>query len=303
MKMMKIENVNEMIFGFVIGDALGVPFKNKDQEECECDGFIGYGTHCQEPGTWSDDTALMLCVLNALNLKKKSVNKQKVLTNMLSWFEKGKYALDKNVFDVSPTIENELKCAKGLKKYIAQKTTDCDNGGLTRCLPVAIAGKKNLSKNIASATSQTHNCELSYACCLMYTMMLILLEKGYSEWYALAKAKNEVKKAFKNDENVMKKFERMFTNDFMFTYSSNDDEVYNTLESAVYCLLSTKSFEDAVLFAVSLGGATDTRAAIAGSLAVLAYGKDQFYEDCYLKLRGVGLIHQVASTALQTGWW
>lgn len=46
----------------------------------------------------------------------------------------------------------------------------------------------------------------------------------------------------------------------------------DTLEAAVWCLLTTESYQEAVLKAVNLGDDTDTVAAVTGGLAGLFYG-------------------------------
>ena len=48
--------------------------------------------------------------------------------------------------------------------------------------------------------------------------------------------------------------------------------VVHTLEAAIWCLLTTRSFDACVLKAVNLGADTDTVGAIAGGLAALYYG-------------------------------
>ena len=50
--------------------------------------------------------------------------------------------------------------------------------------------------------------------------------------------------------------------------------VVNTLEAALWCLLTTDNYEDCVLTAVNLGDDTNTTAAVAGGLAGLMYGYD-----------------------------
>ena len=50
--------------------------------------------------------------------------------------------------------------------------------------------------------------------------------------------------------------------------------VVDTLEAAVWCLLTTDSYRECVLKAVNLGEDTDTVAAIAGGLAGAMYGYD-----------------------------
>lgn len=51
--------------------------------------------------------------------------------------------------------------------------------------------------------------------------------------------------------------------------------VIDTLESSIWCILTTDSYEGAVLKAVNLGSDTDTTAACTGGLAGLLYGHDK----------------------------
>jgi len=55
--------------------------------------------------------------------------------------------------------------------------------------------------------------------------------------------------------------------------------VVDALEAAVWSLVNTDSFDDALLKAVNLGDDTDTVGAIAGGLAGLFYGYDAIPED------------------------
>ena len=55
--------------------------------------------------------------------------------------------------------------------------------------------------------------------------------------------------------------------------------VVDTLEAALWCILHTNTYREAVLRAVNLGGDTDTIAAIAGGVAGLCYGLEQIPEE------------------------
>jgi len=55
--------------------------------------------------------------------------------------------------------------------------------------------------------------------------------------------------------------------------------VIHTLEAAIWCLLTTGSYREAVLRAVNLGRDTDTTAAVTGGLAGLLYGYDTIPEE------------------------
>jgi ADP-ribosylglycohydrolase len=51
--------------------------------------------------------------------------------------------------------------------------------------------------------------------------------------------------------------------------------VVDTLEAALWCLLTTTSYKECVLKAVNLGEDTDTVAAVAGGMAGALYGYDE----------------------------
>ena len=61
-----MRKINDAVWGFIVGDAFGVPYEfstRKMMKEKPAKDMIGFGTYNQPPGTWSDDTSLMLCVL------------------------------------------------------------------------------------------------------------------------------------------------------------------------------------------------------------------------------------------------
>ena len=72
-------------------------------------------------------------------------------------------------------------------------------------------------------------------------------------------------------------YKRIFEPDFdklPETEMKSSGYVVDTLEAAIWCLLTTDSYEKCVLKAVNLGDDTDTVAAVAGGLAGLLYGYD-----------------------------
>jgi len=57
------------LWGAIIGDALGVPVEFKSREEVRRNpiaGMRGYGTFSLPPGSWSDDSSLLLCSVESL---------------------------------------------------------------------------------------------------------------------------------------------------------------------------------------------------------------------------------------------
>ena len=54
------------VYGHLVGDAIGVPYEFSAPDPGRVVALRGHGTHGQPPGTWSDDGALMLALLDSL---------------------------------------------------------------------------------------------------------------------------------------------------------------------------------------------------------------------------------------------
>ena len=76
---------------------------------------------------------------------------------------------------------------------------------------------------------------------------------------------------------------------------SSSGYVVDTLTAAIWCLLTTNKYEDAVLKAVNLGEDTDTVAAVCGSLAGIVYTKKNIPGNWIEKLKNRDLLNNIIS--------
>ncbi|MEO8107615.1 MAG: ADP-ribosylglycohydrolase family protein, partial [Actinomycetes bacterium] len=58
--------VRAAVYGHLVGDAIGVPYEFSAPDPNRIVELRGHGAHHQPPGTWSDDGALMLALLDSL---------------------------------------------------------------------------------------------------------------------------------------------------------------------------------------------------------------------------------------------
>ena len=58
------------IYGHLVGDAIGVPYEFIAPDAHRVVELRGHGSHDQPPGTWSDDGALMLALLDSLRQRR-----------------------------------------------------------------------------------------------------------------------------------------------------------------------------------------------------------------------------------------
>jgi ADP-ribosylglycohydrolase len=162
------------LYGVAIGDALGVPFEfdktyvlNNDEKEKPFIDFqvfdekstksvfldkeiyipFRFRTKTIQPATTSDDTGMMLCLLQAIDIdynhKIAYYNKEKILTAYITWANGvGKGSLGRNT---SFLLCGKNKKERTIEAYETRKASIAhemnkkqSNGSLMRCLPLVL---------------------------------------------------------------------------------------------------------------------------------------------------------------------
>lgn len=290
--------VNDALLGIAIGDAMGVPFEFKRTEEIlanPCKGMIGYGTHNQPPGTWSDDSSLTFCLAESLT---KGYDLKHIAKQFILWRKIAFWTAHDQVFDIGVTtrqsisqledyIENNTFDDYKLHKHTAHEHTN-GNGSLMRIMPLlfVIKGKpiKEQFEMIWDVSALTHPHIRSAMCCLIYLKLAEFILNGEKKIDAYLKTR-EVIEAFWDEVDYSKYeqflFQRVIQNDVRYlTYEElkSGGYVMESLEASLWCFLQQNSYEQAILSAVNKGHDTDTTAAITGGLAGLYYGKESIPE-------------------------
>lgn len=271
------------IFGFCIGDMLGVPVEFSTREERDNDEvkeLRAYGTYHQPFGAWSDDTSMMLCLIDAFNY---GFSMDKLAENFVSYYKDGKFTPNGVMFDIGISTQNAIeKIIHGIEPVKCGGSSEMDNGNgsLMRILPLAYLENKydeeQIVKLVENVSSITHSHDRSKLACILYVELASQLIQGkekleaYEETIELIRKKcNEVySNEFKNFEKILKKNVINFRREEI----KSTGYVIDTLEAVLWLFFNKNSYEEMVLGAVNLGGDTDTIAAIVGGLSGIYYG-------------------------------
>ena len=302
-----LDRIKAVMFGHAVADALGVPVEFRSREYLEkypVTDMMGFGTYNVPTGTWSDDTSMSLCALSSM--LSGNVDYDDIMENFVKWCYGGKFTADGNVFDIGNTcyraIENYFYRGMSANRCGLSSVNANGNGSLMRIHPFVlyaycngITDDKEFVSMIASASSLTHAHKCSVDGCVIYAYILRELLNN-PEKSSVHKGIDYVKyiRPFGRD------YDRIFSGDIE-TCSNEDIKssgyVVDSLEAAIWCLMTTNSYKECVLKAVNLGGDTDTIAAIAGSLAGAMYGFDAIPENWIGKLRKKEYIEEMCNEA------
>ena len=278
------EQIKAVMLGHAVGDALGVPVEFCERNELAAKpvtNMVGYGTYPYPAGSWSDDTSMSLAALDSLASGKLDLDD--IMIKFGEWYYDDEYTPTGEMFDIGNTcsyaIDNYFVYHKPVEECGLVGEYSNGNGSLMRIYPfVLYAYAKQMSVDelmgvITNASALTHAHDRSKIGCLIYTFVLMSLleDKGKSGIEdGLKKAKR-----YLNACAEFVPYERIFKNDFATLPRDeikSSGYVVDTLEAALWCLLTTDSYKDCVLKAVNLGNDTDTVASVACGLAGALYG-------------------------------
>lgn len=289
---MKSKVVQGALFGLAIGDALGVPVEFQSRPSLTQNpvkDMNGYGTHNQPIGTWSDDSSLTFCLAESLC---SGYNLKDISYKFFQWYRAEIWTPHGEVFDIGIATSKAInKIANGTDPVLCGGNNEADNGNgsLMRILPLLfyLRNEDNLQvifNKVQEVSAITHAHFRSVFACFIYIIYGLELLKGCDKKVAYQNMQVTVKKFIAQsafDTNEINLFERILNSDIT---TVPDHEIYSSgyvlhsLEASLWCVLTTQSYEDAVLKAVNLGEDTDTTAAIAGGLAGLIYDFDAIPE-------------------------
>lgn len=271
------------IFGLCIGDILGVPVEFSTREERDVDKvkeLRAYGTYHQPFGTWSDDTSMTLCLIDAIN---NGFSLKRLACNFIKYYKDAAFTPNGNMFDIGISTQNAIKkMIMGINPIKCGGIADVDNGNgsLMRILPVAYMSQKlktdELIKMVEDVSSLTHAHDRAKLACIIYVEFAsqLILGKGRQEAYdytieLINKHCND--KYYNERKNFVNILDKKIVN-FNRAQIKSTGYVIDTLEAVLWLFFNSNSYEQMVLEAVNLGGDTDTIAAVTGGLAGIYFG-------------------------------
>ena len=265
--------LRDAVYGAAVGDALGVPYEFKGREAFTCTDMVGYGTHNQPAGTFSDDTSMMLALCDSLRELGGQVDKHDIRERFARWLNHGDYTPDGIVFDCGLTVSRALARGHG-----CNGERDNGNGSLMRTIPLAFVDASN--RQIRDVSAITHGHKISCDACVCFVRVAQALMQGVELREAI-RANAPGGEAFEFLADVL---------DWPESRVRSGGFVLDTLGAAFWCLANTASYEECVLKAVNLGEDTDTTACVAGALAGIVYGYDAIPASWIETLRAKDLI-------------
>jgi ADP-ribosylglycohydrolase len=311
------ERLAGAVWGHLVGDAVGVPYEFRPGPITDV-RFGATGTHGQPPGTWSDDGALMLALLDSLlpdtrpgATHRGGFDPADQARRMLAWAEEGAYTPDADGrFDIGNTTAAALAA---LRRGVAPEDAgpaderSQGNGSLMRILPVALTARDpvklpELTDQAHRASRVTHGHPTTQAVCALYVLLCRGLMRGeHDRLFAFAEARAKMRLWYGRTGASA----HLAGLDALeaWTARSGRTFVLDSFWSAWDAFASSGSYAETIERAVAYGNDTDSTAAIAGGLAGIYWGIDGIPAEWLAGMRGRDIVEPLVDRLIETAEW
>jgi ADP-ribosyl-[dinitrogen reductase] hydrolase len=269
------------LLGLAAGDALGttVEFRRPGTFEPVTD-IVGGGPFNLEPGQWTDDTSIALCLAESL-LERGGFDPVDQLQRYVRWFRHGHHSSTGRCFDIGNTVRDALTRFEDTGDPWSGSTDPhaAGNGSLMRVAPIPLFFLDVPEVAIARAADSsrtTHGAREAVDACRYYCGLMIGALQGLSKEELVSPLFTPVA-ALWAQQPLAPKIEAIARGSFLRKEPPDiqgSGYVVHSMEAALWAFARSTSFRDGALLAVNLGDDADTTGAIYGQLAGAFYGAE-----------------------------
>ena len=174
------------MLGLATGDALGTTLEFSPPGSFEpIDDMVGGGPFGLEPGQWTDDTSMALCLAESL-IEKGGFDAEDQMQRYVRWYRTGYMSSTGECFDIGNTISFALQRFENGSGPFAGPTDPSSggNGSLMRLAPVALAFASDPEQAIhfaGESSRTTHGAPEPIDACRYYAGLIVGACQGCSK--------------------------------------------------------------------------------------------------------------------------
>ena len=267
------------LLGLATGDALGTTLEFRSPGTFRpIEDMVGGGPFGLEPGQWTDDTSMALCLAESL-VSCKGFDPADQMRRYLRWYREGYLSSTGRCFDIGNTVSAALRRFERDGNPFAGETDPRSggNGSLMRLAPIPLAFANDPSEAIRLAgemSRTTHAAPEPVDACRYYAGLILGALRGETRERLLSPRYTPVAGLWQ-DAPLSPRIDAIAAGSFKAKQPPEirgTGYVVDALEAALWAFWGADSFEDGALAAVNLGDDADTTGAIYGQLAGAYYG-------------------------------
>jgi len=286
------------LLGMAVGDAVGTTLEFKAPGSFEpVEDMVGGGPFSLEPGQWTDDTSMALCIAESI-VETGGFDPVDQLERYWRWRREGHLSSTGTCFDIGFTIRAALDRFEESHQPWCGSTDEntAGNGSIMRLAPVPMAWHRDpeMAIHLAGESSRTtHQHPAAIDGCRYLAALIIGALQGRLKDELLGDRFSPLPGLW--DRHPLEpriaavahgSFEHMHPPDIRGT-----GFVVDSLEAALWAFHNAGNFREGCLMAANLGDDADTTAAVYGQIAGAFWGADDVPAEWLERLALSDLIH------------
>ena len=290
------------LLGLAAGDALGTTLEFQAPGTFETiEDMVGGGPFGLEPGQWTDDTSMALCLAESL-VETGDFDLADQLQRYVRWYRDGHLSSTGRCFDIGNATRTALERFERTGDPYSGSTDPrtAGNGSIMRLAPVPLrhAAEPERASELAGESSQTTHAAATCVDACRYLGALIAgavagrpKDELLSPDFFAAASTPEIAAVARG------------------SYAEKEPPairgtgyVVESLEAALWAFRRSGSFREGALLAVNLGDDADTTGAVHGQVAGAFYGEDAIPADWRERLALRETIERYADALCELAW-
>ncbi|CAN5524437.1 ADP-ribosylglycohydrolase family protein [soil metagenome] len=268
------ERYRGSLLGLAVGDALGAPLEGLRPGWFEpVEEMVGGGFHGVEPGQWTDDTSMALCLAESL-IELGGFDPTDQLERYRRWYREGHLSSKDVCFGIGGTTRESIERFEqtGEPYCGVEDPNRAGNGSIMRLAPVPLFFARNPREAIersAESSRTTHGARNSVDACRYFGALLVGAVNGVEKDELLSERYSPVP-GYWDEHPLAPEINEVASGSFKRRQPpeiEGSGYVVRSLEAALWAFYNSDSFSGGCLLAVNLGDDTDTTAAVYGQLA------------------------------------
>lgn len=278
-----MNNIQSLIFGLAIGDALGLASEFMTKEEVKCsypNGICSYEDIIQDrhrnlwqKGAWTDDTDQMLCILDNI-IENKAIDLTDIAKRFVLWKQTNGIGIGRhtfNVLSIGDYVENPFKASELI--WSMSRKQSAANGAIMR---TAILGCWNYT-DWEEVKSNTENvCKLTHydPRCVGSCVIITYIVHRYLTNQEILKS-DILRITNEYDFRIMEYVELAYQNSIEALRLEEQGKIgytLKTMSAALWAYNYSIDFYSGLRNIIEQGGDADTNGAVAGALLGLKFG-------------------------------
>lgn len=279
------------LLGLAVADAVGTTLEFRPPGTfTPITDMVGGGPFRLEPGQWTDDTSMALCLAESL-VEKQAFDPADQMARYVRWYREGHLSSTGVCFDIGNTVRTALHHFEQTGNPYAGSTHPhtAGNGSIMRLAPVPMFYGNEPRRAIeqsAESSRTTHGAATAVDACRYLGGLIVGALSGVDKASLLAPRYTPVP-GYWDEQPLVAEIDMVAGGSFKERNPpqiQGSGYVVKSLEAALWAFYHSDSFRQGCLLAANLGDDADTTAAVYGQLAGAHYGIDNIPPDWLARL-------------------